>query len=429
MSRRERGHQLTAMAVIIGLIDDPDRQDSDMATDTAPEPYEFAIDEAQIADLHARLDRTRWPKQIPGGESGRGVPVADARRFAQAWRELDMRSVQDEINRLAQFIVEIDGEPIHFVHRRSSRPDAVPLLLLHGWPGSVIEFLDIVPTLTEPTEVGHPAFHVVVPSHPGTGLGEPTTSSGWGVDRTARAYVRLMSLLGYARFVVQGGDHGAVIGPHLGRVAPDSVLGIHVNAATLGFMPFGPVDDDERGALSSRDLERLALIDDFLTDGNGYNVIQATRPQTIGYGLEDSPVALLTWMLEKFEAWTGDSRILDDARFRFLMLANISAYWFRRNATSTANNVYAEYRSLFADPEAFVSSGVPTAVLALRGDPSIRRFAERSNHIVQWSDVDAGGHFGALEAGDVLRDDLARFVTRVLAAPDRRETVAPAPGR
>jgi len=220
-----------------------------------------------------------------------------------------------------------------------------------------------------------------------------------------------MGQLGYESYVVQGGDHDAVLAPHLGRVDTEHGRGIHVNAATLGFMPLGDVDEETAAELSPVEQSRLELIAKFMSDGNGYNVIQTTRPQTIGYGLEDSLVAQLTWIVEKVEAWTHNASKLADQHYRGRHLANVLLYWLTRTATSAADNIYAAYEELFADPQtAFANSGVPTAVIAYAEDPSIRRFAEQSNTIVRWTDVDDGGHFAALEQPESLVTDLRAFV-------------------
>lgn len=373
-------------------------------------PFRLDLDERDIEDLRGRLARTRWPEQLPGSQGwAKGVPVAQARAWAADLAALDWQALQDELNALPQWTTQVDGATVHFVHVRSAHAHATPLLLLHGWPGTVVELLDLVGPLTSPPP-GRPAFHVVIPSHPGIGLSGRTTEGGWGVPRTARAYARLMKRLRYDRYVVQGGDHGAVLAPHLGRVDPEHVVGVHVNAATLGFMPLGPVDEQTAAGLSDLERQRLARIADFMSDGNGYNIIQATRPQTIGYGLEDSPAALLTWVVEKVEAWTHDKDRLADPHYRARHLADVLLYWLTRTATSAADNVYAAYGQLFADPAAFADSGVPTAVIAFAEDVSIRAFSEPGNHIVRWTDLDHGGHFAALEQPDALVQDLRDFV-------------------
>lgn len=375
------------------------------------QPFTLDIADADIADLRARLARTRWPEPLPGTQGWeKGTPVAAALQWAEALADFDWRALREEVNALPQFITEIDGATIHLVHARSDRADAVPLLMLHGWPGTAVELIDLIGPLTDPASPDEPAFHVVIPSHPGVGL-SGRTSETWGVPRTAAAYATLMADLGYDSYVVQGGDHGAVLAPHVGRVDAEHVRGIHVNAATLGFMPMGDVDESAMADLSEVEQRRMQAIGAFMSTGNGYNVIQATRPQTIGYGLEDSPAALLTWILEKVEAWTHDTSRLDDEHYRNRHLADVLIYWLTRTATSTADNVYAAYGELFADPAAaFANSGVPTAVIAYAEDVSIRRFAEPGNTIVRWTDVDTGGHFAALEQPESLVEDLRAFV-------------------
>jgi epoxide hydrolase len=378
------------------------------------EPFLLDISADDILDLNDRIDRTRWAEQLPGGEDwSKGPTVAASRQWAQALREFDWAAFQDQLNAMPQFVTHIDGTKVHFLHARSERQDAVPLLALHGWPGSPVEFLDLIPALNTPGASEEPAFHVVIPSHPGVGLSGTTPDGGWGVDRTARAYATLMAELGYDRFLVQGGDHGAIIGPHVGRVAPDHVIGVHVNAATIGFMPMGPVGEDDAATLTEVEQARLESIGRFMSEGNGYNVIQATRPQTIGYGLEDSPVALLTWMLDKIHEWTHSSEVFDDPGYRNHHLADVLIYWLTRTATSTADNVYAEYAALFGDPSSFANSGVPTAVIAFAEDISIRRFSEPANTIVRWTDSDMGGHFAALEQPNELLADLREFARQL----------------
>lgn len=325
--------------------------------------YTLAIDASDVKDLHRRLKQARWPEPLPGVHDwSKGVPVDQARVWAQELGDFDWVALQDELNALPQFTVKIDGESIHLIHVKSAHKDAIPLILLHGWPGTVVELIDLVGPLTEPESQDEPAFHVVIPSHPGTGLSGPTTQPGWGVDRTARAYAALMAQLHYTTYFVQGGDHGAVLGPHLGRVDADHVRGVHVNAATIGFIPTGPVDDETIKQMTPIEQRRLAAIGTFMSEGNGYNVIQTTRPQTIGYGLEDSPVALLTWIVDKVEAWTHAPKTLANPHYRQRHLANVLLYWLTRTATSAANNVYAEYPGLFA----LTRKPSPTRVFQLR---------------------------------------------------------------
>lgn len=373
-------------------------------------PYQIDVIPAEVDGLKARLDAARWPDPLPVDDWTRGVPLKAAQRWAGLWRDLDWPRAQAELNSLPQFLASVHGDQMHFIHATSERTDAVPLLLLHGWPGSVVEFYDLINLLTGPPDADTPAFHVVAPSQPGVGFPGPTASD-WDIDNTARTYLALMSALGYDRFVAQGGDHGAVVAPHVGRLAPERVIGVHVNAATIGFMPLGPVDEDARSRMSDLELARVASIEQFMTDGNGYNQIQTQRPATIGYGLTDSPIGLMTWMVEKFHDWVGDPAQLADPHLRDRVLTNLSVYWFTRTATTAANSIYRGYAPLFADPAmAFANSEVPTAVACFRGDISLRPWAEHGNTIVRWTDLDTGGHFAALEAPHDLARDLAQFV-------------------
>lgn len=376
--------------------------------------HRLHLDDTVISDLRERLERTRWPVQLPGVDGwSKGVPVDAARAWAERWAEFDWAARQQQLNAVPQFGADIDGHRLHFAHVRSDRDDAIGLLLLHGWPDTSFELFDLIEDLVRP-ETDQQAFHVVIPSHPGMGVPGPT-SEPWDVDRTAKAYAALMSELGHDQYVVQGGDHGAVLAPHVARVDPDHVRGVHVNAATLGFMPMEAVDDETRANLTPIEQRRLDLITEFLTDGSGYNTIQTTRPQTIGYGLTDSPTALLTWFLEKYHDWAGDPAVLENPRVGDAVLTNLTIYWATGTATSAVANVYAAYGALFADPlRAFADSQIPTGVLVTPTDPSIRQWAEQSNTITHWTDAERGGHFAALETPDLLVADLREFVSRLM---------------
>ena len=269
-------------------------------------PFHLAIPQADLDDLRDRLDRTRWPEQIPGLGWSRGAEKSYLQELAGYWRSAyDWRRQEAELNALPQFTTQIDGTRIHFLHVRSARPDATPAILIHGWPGSIIEFLDLIGLLTAPADPAHAAFHVVVPSLPGFGLSGPVPDAGWDSYRIASAFAELMNRLGYDRYLAQGGDFGRLVAPDLGRVAPGHVTGVHVNAATVGFIPAGDVGDDVTATLTSRERARLARLGAFMSDGNGYFQIQATRPNTLGFALSDSPAGQLAWIAEKFKEWTA----------------------------------------------------------------------------------------------------------------------------
>jgi pimeloyl-ACP methyl ester carboxylesterase len=254
-----------------------------MADNSASEeirPFRIDIPQAQLDDLHTRLDLTRWPDELPGAGWEYGASLPYLRELADHWRgAYDWRKHEAALNEIPQFVTEIDGAQVHFLHVRSPEPDAVPLILTHGWPGSIVEFLGLIGPLSDPrAHGGDPAdaFHLVIPAIPGFGFSGPTKDRGWNVGRTARAWAELMRRLGYERYGAQGGDLGALISPALGRVAPESVIGVHVNAASVGFIPLGPVAEDVQAELTDRERQSLAAIGRFTSDGFGYNV--SSRP-------------------------------------------------------------------------------------------------------------------------------------------------------
>ncbi len=356
-------------------------------------PYRIDIPQADLDDLHRRLDETRWPTEVPGVGWARGVPVAYLRDLVDYWQHsYDWRKHEAALNELPQFTTEIDGQNIHVIHVRSSNPDALPLILSHGWPGSIVEFVRIIPLLTD-------AFHLVIPSLPNFGFSGPAKEAGWDSHRIAKAFAELMSRLGYERYGAQGGDFGAFVAPDLGRVDPAHVVGVHVNAATMGFIPFGPIDEETQASFSDSEKQRLARLNNYLADQNGYFQIQATRPQTLAYGLNDSPVGQLAWIIEKFHEWT------DVPVDRDLLLTNVMIYWLTGTGASSAQMYYESMHSRnWPTP-----STVPTGVANFTQDVAIRRYAEPNQPITHWSEFDRGGHFAALEVPDLLAQDIKEF--------------------
>jgi pimeloyl-ACP methyl ester carboxylesterase len=389
------------------------------------EEYRVSIPQADLDDLADRLARTRWPSSLPGaawdrGAPGagweRGVPVGYLRELAEYWRDgFDWRAQEARLNSYPQYTTRIDGQKIHFLHVKSPEPDATPLLLLHGWPGSVVEFTRVIGPLSDPGSHGDgsaPAFDLVIPSLPGFGFSGPVTEPGWGSRRIAGALAELMARLGYERYGAQGGDFGAFVAPDLGRVDPGHVIGVHVNAATLGFIPFGDIPEQDLATFSPAEKERAQRLQGFLAEGNGYFQIQSTRPQTLSYGLTDSPAGQLAWIVEKFKEWTNTGHALpEDAIPRDEILADVSVYWFTGTAGSTANLYYESMHS----GDWPTPSPVPTGVAVFAEDIAIRRYAERANNIVHWSDFDTGGHFAALETPDLLIQDVRTFFASLAA--------------
>ena len=251
------------------------------------------------------------------------------------------------------------------------------------------------------------AFHLVIPSIPGYGLSGPTREPGWTTDRVAKAWAELMARLGYERYGAQGGDWGAFVSPQLGRIDPDHVVGVHLNAAIFGFIPFGPVDPDELATFTDAEKQRLERLNTSTAGpGNGYFEVQATRPQTLAYALTDSPVGQLAWIVEKFKEWTHAAEIPEDAVDRDQLLTNVMLYWLTGTANSSARLYYDNLHAGFAAPQPVT---VPTGVAVFAEDYAIRRYGERGHHIVHWTEFDRGGHFAAMEAPDLLVDDMRSF--------------------
>jgi pimeloyl-ACP methyl ester carboxylesterase len=369
--------------------------------------FRIAVPEHDLDDLRKRLSRARWPAELPGVGWSRGVPVGYLRELAEYWRvDYNWRAWEARLNEFPQFITPIDGQRIHFLHVHSGEPGAMPLILTHGWPGSIAEFVDIIGPLTDPGSYGGDpadAFHVVAPSVPGFGFSTPLSEPGWNHRRIALAWAELMRRLGYDRYGAQGGDTGCVVSPELGRVAPDHVIGVHINGA-LAYPAVQPADLDK---LTAAEQARLTAADRLREIGSGYADLQSTRPHTIAYALTDSPIGQLAWIVEKFWEWTDPAQELPDhAVDRDHLLTDVTLYWLTGTGASSAQ-LYYEAR--VASGSSMVKSSVPTGVALFPTDPTIRRVAEREHTIVHWSEFDRGGHFAAMEAPDLLVEDIRAF--------------------
>ncbi len=369
--------------------------------------FRIEIPDAQLADLHERIDRTRWPEPATVDGWGQGVPLDYARELVDHWRHrYDWRRCEAELNALPQFTVPLDGGGddlcrIHFLHVRSRHEGAFPLLLTHGWPGSVIEFLDVLDALTDPPDP-RDAFHVVVPTLPGYGFSAKPSTSGWGVERIATAWAQLMDRLDYDRYGAQGGDWGAMITSALGTGMPDNVAGIHVTLPLAQRPPEGEVP-----ALTKA--EELGLKDRryFETHRSGYSATQATRPQTLGYGLVDSPVAQCMWVAEKFWDWTDSAGPPENVVSRDRMLDNVMHYWLPGNGASSARLYWESYKRRRLDP-VDVPTGITLFPKELWRLP--RSWLERRYRDIRfWNQPDVGGHFASLEQPEIFVDDLRAF--------------------
>jgi len=374
-------------------------------------PFRIEIPQADLDDLRDRLARTRWPDELPGDGWARGVPVGYLRELAAYWRDgYDWRKHEAALNEYPQFTSTIDGTNVHFLHIRSPEPGALPLIMTHGWPGSVAEFLRVIGPLAAPRAHGGEAadaFHLIIPSLPGYGFSGPAPEAGWTTGRIARAWAELMARLGYPRYGAQGGDWGAFVSPELGRIDPGHVAGVHVNAATFGFIPFGPVDPDELASFTDAERDRLTRRQATTAGpGNGYFEVQAHTPQTLAYGLTDSPAGQLAWIAERFKDWAHAAQTPDAAVDRDQLLTNVMIYWLTRTAGPAANLYYENLHAGFSGQQ---PGTTPTGVAVFAEDYAIRRYAERGNNIVHWTEFGTGGHFAAMEAPDLLVADIRAF--------------------
>ena len=365
-------------------------------------PYKVSVPKTQIDDLHQRIEKTIWPSVIPGQNYG-GPDLANMKRLAQKALDFDWRKKESELNELQHFTTEIDGQTIHFIHVKSREANATPLMLIHGWPGSFVEFLHHVEPLTDPVKHGgqaEDAFDLVIPSLPGFAFSGPTKEVGWNNIRIGKAFIELMGRLGYDKFAVQGGDAGAIIGPEMGRLAPEKFIGLHLNAATMGFMPMGPVDEADLAKFTPAEKKRLEVVQEFMQVKFGFNLLQSNQPQLAAYALADSPIGLMAWMTQLMNPEeAGEERFL----------TNFMIYWFTGTAASSIRLYYENAH----DPGAWApkaNSGVPTAVAVFQdGDIAIRKYGEEGNTIVRWTEYPHGGHYAALTVPELWLKDVREF--------------------
>ncbi len=367
-------------------------------------PFRIDVPDAELEDLRERLARTRWPDELPGVGWSYGVALDYVKDMTEYWRtSFDWRKQEAVLNEFPQFTTTIDGTNIQFLHVRSPEPNAMPLILTHGWPGSVAEFLDVVGPLTDPVSHGGDAadaFELVIPSIPGYGFSGPTNDIGWDSARVAKAWDTLMKRLGYERYGAHGGDAGALVTRELGILKPKGLVGVHV----LQIFAFPSGDPEEMARMDEFEQAGMANLASF-DEHSGYLKIQQTRPQTLAFALTDSPAGQLAWNSELFMGWAGEN--VDNVdRDRFL--THVSIFWFTTTAGSAARMYLEDAKSGAGYRE--VPNETPTGVSVFPYDfRSVRAFAERSNNIVHWSQMGRGGHFAASDAPDLLIDDLRTF--------------------
>ena len=384
----------------------------DMTTFAATQPFQIKITDGELDDLHRRLDFTRWPDPAPDSRTDfdRGVPLPYLQDLSHYWRHgFDWRSEEARLNEIPQFTTDIDGQQIHYLHIRSPETNALPLLIIHGYPSSVVEFVDLIGPLSDPRSHGgdpQDAFDLVIPSLPGFGFSVPVRQTGWEVGRTAAAFAELMTRLGYSRYGAHGGDIGAGVSGRLGATDPEHVVGTIVvtdpGALGLAGETF-PIPDH----LTDEERARVEQERTTWRAERGYLDLQGHRPETIAAALTDSPVGQLAWIVEKFQTWTNPaSNTPDEAVDRDQLLTNVSLYWFTRSG-ATAARFLSEAAHSNLD---WVSpSGVPSGWVVFNTEPIMRRFMDPQHQMAYWNEHSEGGHFAAMEEPKLLVDDLRAF--------------------
>lgn len=372
-------------------------------------PFRIAVPDADLADLRRRLAATRWPEAECVSDWSQGVPLAYTRELARYWaQDYDWRARETALNGFTQFITEIDGLDIHFIHQRSPHPGALPLLMTHGWPGSVVEFHKVIGPLTDPTAHGgrpEDAFHVVCPSLPGYGFSGKPTSTGWGVPKIAETWDTLMRRLGYDRYGAQGGDWGAAVTTQIGRNIDNGCMAIHIN------MPIGRPPAASLESPTDEDLAAFAALKEHRRWGTGYSKQQSTRPQTLGYGLVDSPVAQLAWIIEKFWAWSDCDGHPENVLTRDELLDNVMLYWITGSGASSARLYWESFTSFGAGERVERPTGIAAFPKEITRAP--RSWCEDGYNITQWTTMPRGGHFAAFEQPDLFVADVRSFFATV----------------
>jgi pimeloyl-ACP methyl ester carboxylesterase len=370
-------------------------------------PFKIHVADDVLRDLKARLARTRFPDDIGGAGWDYGTNLPYLKELVTYWRDtFDWRAQERRLNQFDQFKTNIDGLDIHFIHQRSKEPNALPLVLTHGWPGSVVEFTKVIGPLTDPVKYGgraEDAFHVVALSLPGFGFSDKPRAPGYSPERMAKTIAALMARLGYTRYGAQGGDWGGIINRIVALNDASHVAGLHLNFCLAG----PPPGDNPNADVPAAELQRMQARNTYMENERGYSQIQATKPETVGYALNDSPAGLAAWIVEKFHAWCDCQGNVESRFSKDELLTNITLYWTTQTAASSAR-IYYENR--VAGPVAGKVT-VPTACALFPKEISTppRRWVEARYNLTRWTEMPRGGHFAALEQPELLVDDIRAF--------------------
>jgi epoxide hydrolase len=405
LQRRTIGAVATLLLVLVTIR--PGHGQAEVPTPATIKPFKAHIPDSVLADLRHRLSETKWPDQLPGTTWEYGADIKKVRELANDWQKnYDWRAQEAQINRFDQFTTEIDGQTIYFIHERSPRTDAIPLMLIHGWPGSILEFFALIEPLTHPKDSSTPAFDVVVPSLPGFGFSGPTTSRGWDPARMAKAFIVLMDRLSYSRYGVQGGDWGSEVAQQMARQAPTRVIGLHLNLIAVP-----PPSPDAMKELTAEEHRRYTAWWD--EKRSTFFNLQSSEPQTVAYALTDSPVGWLAWLAMKFQDLTDNDGDFLHTVDRDAFLSDVTLYWVTGTVGSSMR-IYREHQlsgSDAAPPK--MKTPVAYAVFPEEVVAAPERWIDQIYNVVQRTEMPRGGHFAALEQPDLMVQDIRHFFATV----------------